>query len=141
MATAAIAGFKGKVAASSSVGGAVTVIAEVRDWSLTGEHAQLDATSKDSSGAREFISGLDQWSGSIEHLYAGDSATQKNLFDALFNKTTVDMEFYPQGTSSQFPIYSGSAVFTSWGLNSPNEDITTITADFQGSGTLTLSTN
>ena len=137
MATAAIAGFKGKVLASSSGG----IVAELRDWNLTGEQATIDATSKDSSGAREFIGGLTQWSGSAEHLYSGDNATQKELFNILFNRTSVSMEFYPQGTSSQFPIYSGSAFFDNWDLSSPNEDASVVSWNFQGSGALTASTS
>ena len=58
MATAAIAGYKAHVKTStSSTGGTLTKIAELRDYTLTGTHDTFDATSHDSSGERERIGG------------------------------------------------------------------------------------
>lgn len=140
MATASISGVKGKIATSTSTGGSKFTIAELRDWNLSGEHGTFDATSKDSSGARESIAGITQWSGSANHLYAA-TTSQTHLFDTLNNRAKIDFEFYPAGTSSSFPIFSGTGWITSWDFNSPNEDVTDVNADFEITGALTKSTS
>ena len=62
MATAAIAGYKALVKTStSSTGGTLTKIAELRDYTLTTTHDTFDATSHDSSGERERIGGITGW--------------------------------------------------------------------------------
>ena len=73
MATAAIAGYKALVKTStSSTGGTLTQIAELRDYTLTGTHDTFDATSHDSSGERERIGGITGWTASAEALFVDD---------------------------------------------------------------------
>jgi len=141
MATGAIAGFSGALYASTSTGGSVVKVAEIREWSVNGEQDSIDATSKDSSGDREFIGGLRQWTASAEHLYAGDSTTQKMLFELITGGTKHDLEFYPQGTSTGYPIYTGQALVTSWDLSSPNDDAAAVSVEWQGDGALTKSSS
>jgi predicted secreted protein len=140
MATGAFAGYKGFVWAGPSTGSTLK-IAELRDWNITYEMSEIDATSHDSSGYRENIAGIRGWSGSAGFLYISASSGQTQLHDLLDGGTLATMQFYPQGTSSGFPFYSGSGYFTNWGLAGPNEDVIDGTVDFVGTGALTQSTS
>jgi len=135
MATSAVAGYKGKVMASTSTGGTVTAIAEVRNFTLTLEHAEIDATSHDSSGDREVVAGTGSWSGSAEYLHVQANATHQETFDVLLKRTLVDFEFYPTGSSGH-GYYSGSGYFTNWELGSPNDDATAVGVSMVGTGAL-----
>lgn len=135
MATSAVAGYKGKVLASTSTGGAVTAIGEVRSFSLTLEHAEIDATSHDSSGDREVIGGTGSWSGTAEALHIQANTEQQEAFDVLLNRTLVDFEFYPTGSSGD-GYYYGGGYFTNWELGSPNDDAAAISLSFTGTGAL-----
>lgn len=141
MATGAIAGFAGAMFASTSTSGSVVRIAEIREWSISGETDTYDVTSKDSSGDREFIPGLRQWTASAEHLYAGDTTSQTYLFEMVSGGIKHTLEFYPQGSSTAFPIYSGQAFMSSWDLTSPNDDAAAVSIEWQGDGSLTMSTS
>ena len=55
MATSSIAGYKGFFGFSTAVGQAITQLGELRNFNLSAEHAEIDATSHDSSGDREVI--------------------------------------------------------------------------------------
>lgn len=140
MATAAVAGYGGKFYAASSTG-TVTEIAEIRNFEITQEMSEIDATSHDSSGHREVIAGIRNWSGTAEYLYAGDNASQKALKDLLNAGTLSNFEFYPNGTSSGFPIYTGSGYVTSWAPGFPTEDAIAINVAFVGTAALTQTTS
>ena len=141
MATGAIAGFKGALYTSTSTSGSVAKIAEIREWTISGEQDPIDVTSADSSGDREYIPGLRGWTASAEHLYAGDSTGQTQLFDMVTQGIKGTLEFYPQGSSTGFPIYSGQAFMTSWELASPNDDAAAVSVEWQGDGALTASSS
>lgn len=139
MATAAVAGYKGAFFFSTSTSGTETRAVEVTDFTLTGEHAEIDATSHDSSGTREVIAGIDSWSGSAEALHvmsSGAAGTMNAALDVLLAKTLVDFEFIPTGSSSD-GYYAGSGYFTNWELSAPGEDALATSLSFVGTGALT----
>ena len=136
MATSAVAGYKGKVLASTSSTGAVTSIAEVRNFSLTVEHAEIDATSHDSSGDREVIGGTGSWSGSADFLQVMSNATHQETYDMLVNRTQALFEFYPTGSSGD-GYYYGNGYFTNWELSAPNDDALATSISLVGTGALT----
>ena len=141
MATSAIAGYKGVFGFStSSTGGTISELGELRNFSVTFEHTEIDATSHESSGFREVIGGIASWSGDAEHLHVMGNATHKAVFDLLSGKTKVDMEFFPTGSSSD-GYYSGDGYFTNWNLSSPNEDALATNISFVGTGALTRSSS
>ena len=140
MATAAIAGYKGKVSLSTSTGGSKAEIAELRDYTLSGTHDTFDATSHDSSGERERIGGITGWTGSAEALYVDDTATQRDVFDVLNTQAKVDFEFFPIGSSSG-DSWSGTGFVTSHELTGPNEDAAALALEFEGTGVLTRTTS
>lgn len=139
MATNAIAGYKGFVYAGPSTGTAIK-IAELRNFTITYTMSEIDATSHDSSGHREVIGGVDQWEATAEYLYASTSS-QTQLYSALVNKTLSSFNFYPQGTSSGFPIYTGTGYVNSWSGTGSNDDAHANDIGIVGTGVLTQSTS
>jgi predicted secreted protein len=140
MATAAIAGYTGWLYSAASTG-TLARIAEVREFSVTEEMTEIDATSHDSSGHREVIAGIRRWSGTAAYLYAGDNATQKEMFNVLVGGIQCDFEFYPAGSSGTFPIFTGTGYVTSWELSGPNEDAMAQNLAFVGTEALAMSTS
>ena len=136
MATSALAGYKGLLTTSTASGGAKTRVAEVRDYTLSVEHAEIDATSHDSSGTREVIAGIDSWTGSAELLHVQSNATHKALFDVLTGKTKIDFEFAPTGSTAD-GTYSGSGFVTGFEVGAPNEDALNTSVNLVGTGALT----
>lgn len=138
MATSALAGYKGLLTTSTASGGSKARLAEVMDYTLTVEHAEIDATSHDSSGTREVIAGIDSWSGSAEllHIQAGSSVGTVNaLLDVLLGKTLIDFEFAPTGSTAD-GTYSGSGFVTNFEVNAPGEDALNTSISFVGTGAI-----
>ena len=136
MATNSLAGYKALLTISTASGQAKTRLAELRDYTMTLEHAEVDATSHDSSGTREVIAGTDNWTGSAELLHVQAEATHKELFDVLAGKVKVDFEFAPTGSTAD-GSYSGSGFITNFELGAPNEDALNSNVSFVGTGALT----
>ncbi len=135
MATSAIAGYKGVIAASTAAGSTMKEIVEVRNFNLTAEHAEIDATSHDSSGDREVIAGTGSWSGTADYLQVMGETTHQVLFDILANRTKVDWEFYPTGSSGD-GVFSGSGYVSNWELAAPNDDALATNISLVGTGAL-----
>ena len=140
MATSALAGYKAALFYSTSTGGALARLAELRDFTLSLEHAEIDGTSHDSSGTREVIAGTNSWNGSADVLMVMANAGHKAAFDLLTAKTKLDLEFYPTGSSSD-GYYSGEAFFTTFELGAPNDDALATSLNFVGTGALTRSSS
>ena len=136
MATASLAGYKAFLSISTASGQSKTRVAELRDYTLTVEHAEIDATSHDSSGTREVIAGIDSWSGSAELLTVLANTEQKELYDVTVAKTLVDFEFVPTGSSSD-GSFSGSGFMRTHEQGAPNEDALNTNVSIVGSGALT----
>lgn len=140
MATGAIQGYKAIVKTSTAAGQSVTKIGELRDYTLTGTHDTFDATSHDSSGERERIAGITDWTGSAEALYVDDNASQRAVFTALNKRTKIDFEFMPVGSSSG-DHWTGTGFITGHELTGPNEDAAALAIELEGTGVLTLTTS
>ena len=140
MATGTIAGYKAIVKTSTSTGGAVTKIGELRDYTLDVTHTTFDATSHDSSGERERIGGITDWVGSADALYVDDNASQRQVFTALNERTKVDFEFMPVGSSSG-DHWTGPGFITGHSLTGPNEDAAALAIELEGTGILTFTTS
>ena len=136
MATSSIAGYKGVFGFSTAAGGAITLLGKLRNFNLSVEHAEIDATSHDSSGDREVVAGTGSWSGTADYLHIQADAEHQELFDVLVARTKVDFEFHPTGSSSD-GYYSGSGYFNSWELAAPNDDALGANLALVGTGALT----
>jgi len=137
MATSAIAGYKGvfSMTSTSTAAAGLSEIAEVRNFTITVEHAEIDATSHDSSGDREVIAGTGSWNATAELLHVQASTDQQAIFDAITGRVLTYAEWYPTGSSSD-GMYSGIGFLTNWELNSPNDDASNTSIGFVGSGVL-----
>ena len=140
MATGSIAGYTAIVKTSTSTGGSVTKIGELRDYTLDVTHDTFDATSHDSSGERERIAGITAWVGSAEALYVDDNASQRQVFTALNERTKIDFEFMPVGSSSG-DHWTGTGFITGHALTGPNEDAAALAIELEGTGILTHTTS
>jgi len=138
MATAAIAGYEGKFQLAPSTGSLATVN-EVREYSISGEMGEIDATSRDSSGHREVLVGIRNWSGSAEFLMGSSHGTQIEIYKAWYNGYACDVAVYPAGTSA-FPKYTGTCYVTGWNPSGPHDDVVSASVDFVGTGLLTQTT-
>lgn len=136
MATSAIAGYRALLAISTSTAGSVSTIAELRDYTIDVSHQEIDVTSHDSSGSREIIAGIDQWSGSGEISYVISNQNHKDMFDVMVNKTKVLFEFYPTGTSGD-GWFNGEGYVSNFSMSAPTEDALAASVNFTGNGALT----
>ena len=136
MATAAIAGYKALLFTSTSTGGTLAQVAELKDYSIDVSHAEIDVTSHDSSGTREIIAGIDQWSGGGEISYVVASTQHQSMFDVLIGKTRIDFEFHPTGSSSD-GAFSGQGFISGFNMSAPTEDALNASLTFVGNGQLT----
>jgi predicted secreted protein len=133
MATQAIAGYRALLLASTSTGGTLATIAELKDYNIDVSHAEIDVTNHDSSGHREIIGGIDQWNGGGEINYVTGSTTHQALFDVMVSKALVDFEFHPTGSSSD-GYFSGTGYISGFNMTAPTEDALGASLSFTGNG-------
>ena len=82
-------------------------IAELANWSLDMGADDVDVTSFDSEGWKEFLAGLKEWSGSAEGNYdPTDTAGQKAILNAWLNGEAVTLDLKVNSTIT----FSGSAL-------------------------------
>lgn len=129
------AGYNAIALFSTSTGGAVTKIGELRDYSIRAGHAPINATSHDSSGDRELVAGTGQWGGNASVMFLSTEAEHQEAFDVLVARTRVDAEFYPTGSSSE-GVFSGQIFMTDFEMSAPNEDAVAANISFEGDGAL-----
>ncbi len=132
----ALAGYKAFLSLSTATGQSKTRIVELRDYTMSPTHAEIDATSHDSSGDREIIAGTGAWSGTADLLHVTAEATQQEAYDVLVARALIDFEFVPTGSSSD-GTFSGSGFVTGFDLSAPNDDASNTSLTYQGSGALT----
>lgn len=135
------------------IGGKSIAFATSHSLSLSAE--TVETTNKDTGGkwvtkAARKIS----WTMNTENLYCvtGEGNTYDELFDAMVNRTALDVVFTLEGNSTTSKLdevptdgwtpkatsgYVGKAYVTSLELNAPNGDNATFTASFEGCSALT----
>ncbi len=114
--------------------GSVTVAeaaaqAGIKSWKLDHTFDTLDSTGFDSSGHRTFLPGLDTWAGSFEGYKDGAPLTIGTEIALLLKQSA---------TASQ--NWGGQAIITGSHPALGVDGLSTISYDFQGTGTLTLPT-
>ena len=109
-------------------------IAELENWSLDMGADDVDVTSFDSEGWKEFLAGLKEWSGSAEGNYdSTDTAGQKAILTAWLNGEAVTLDLKVNSTIT----FSGSALVKP-AIETPVDDKVSFSFDFQGTGALSL---
>jgi len=117
--------------------------------------ATKQISSKDSTGNwEEFIAGRMSWTVDSDNLFTQDNLgtsgqTYDTLIDLMIARTSVTITIgqvttslmgYPQTLGTTSKALSGSAYITKLDLNAPNDDSSTFTVSFQGTGALTHAT-
>jgi predicted secreted protein len=133
MATASIAGFKGKIL----IGG--TAIAELTDVTLEIDEKTYNSTSHDSAGWEENIYGNASWKATGKSLYVETDAQRVAIRNALINKTTVSVEFDPL-VAATHEKFTGTALVTKYSHGAPNENVQTMDWELLGTGALVAGT-
>ena len=121
-------------------GGAVKLgankIAEISNWSLDLGADDIEITSFDSNGWKEYLAGLKEWSGSIEgNLKTDDTKGQKAILNAWLNGTKLSFTF----EVSSGVTFTGEA-FVKPSIEVPVDDKASFSCDITGTGALTLPT-
>lgn len=117
------------------VGAAPDKVAEMKSWSLDLGADNIDVTTFDSNGWKEFLAGLKEWSGSAEgNFKLEDTQGQKALFDAWINGTVLAAEFR---LGAATPKFTGSVLVTGVSVEDAVDGEVTISFDLQGTGSLT----
>ena len=126
--------------AVTGTGGAVKLgdnkIAEISNWSLDLGADDVEITSFDSNGWKEYLAGLKEWSGSIEgNLKTDDTNGQKAILNAWINGETLEFTF----EVSTGVTFEGEALVKP-SIEVPVDDKASFSCDIQGTGALTLPT-
>jgi predicted secreted protein len=109
-------------------------VAEISNWSLDLGADDIDITSFDSNGWKEYLAGLKEWSGSIEgNLKTNDTDGQKAIFSAWLAGTPLTFTFEVSSGVS----FQGEA-FVKPSIEVPVDDKATFSCDIQGTGPLDL---
>ena len=121
-------------------GGAVKLgankIAEISNWSLDLGADDIDITSFDSEGWKEYLAGLKEWSGSMEgNLKTDDTNGQKAILNAWLNGEKLTFTFEVSSGVS----FQGEA-FVKPSIEVPVDDKASFSCDITGTGALTLPT-
>ena len=111
-------------------------IAEISNWSLDLGADDIEITSFDSNGWKEYLAGLKEWSGSIEgNLKTDDTNGQKAILNAWINGETLEFTF----EVSTGVTFEGEALVKP-SIEVPVDDKASFSCDIQGTGALTLPT-
>jgi hypothetical protein len=95
----------------------------------------LDATTKDSAGAKEYISGEYGWGMSFESLY--DPAATEGFSEALgYVKAGTSLDVYWGGVTAADIYYNGAALMSSVDLSGPKNEVSSYSGELQGTGVI-----
>lgn len=103
-----------------------------RGASLSMASETLDKTSKESDGWQESLSGLKSWSISTDGLLILDDEGYMALEEAYMASENVLVQF----STKSGAMYEGDAIITTIDLDAPYDDLSSYSAEFQGSGEL-----
>lgn len=138
--TTAINGTDIKVYDSSGV-----LVAYAQSGTLNVNHSTRDISNKESSGWAEAMEGQRNWDISVDGAYAwtnvSGTALTNGADDALnsyiITRANFTIKFGDTGGSTGDIVYEGTAWMTSFSVSAPNEDTSTYSLSFTGTGALT----
>ena len=138
MATASLTGRLAtiRLSTASTATTSQTAIAELKDYTLTVNRAEIDVTSHDSSGFKEVLSGIADWAWTADVLYLSTQASQADARDALLNSQLVNITF-KQTTANASKKFQGKMRMTQFTVGHPTNDAVVGTMAGVGHGTLT----
>lgn len=120
------------------------LVAYAQNGTLNVNHSVRDITNKESSGWKEVLEGLRDWSISLDGAYAWTDASGAltNGADDILNsyiitRTAVTIRFGNADGTSNNIYYEGSAWLDSFSVSAPTEDTATYNLNFTGTSNLT----
>jgi predicted secreted protein len=122
---ARLSGKDGTVSVNASVLG-------VTSWEIDYKGDAIDVTGMDSSGAKAFIGGLTEWSGTVEGHWESTAPPSAALVGTQVNVSLVSDNATPKVTCAGAVIVTGLKIGVSVDAN------VTYTYTFQGTGALTV---
>jgi len=117
----------------------VAAVASVRTFNVDQELDTIESTVM-GAGARSYIPGLKQFSGSMDLYLRDDDAGQRNLLSFANgggSEGVGKIELFPSGETTGQKL-SGNVIITNFSITSNFDGMVEATADFQGSGNLTV---
>jgi predicted secreted protein len=117
----------------------VAAVASVRTFNIDQEVQTIESTVM-GAGARSYIPGLRQFSGSMDLYFRDDDAGQRNLLSFANgggSEGLAKIELYPSGEITGQKL-SGNVIITNFSITANFDGMVEATADFQGSGSLTV---
>lgn len=131
--TGAIAGYKATFKASSSAGGTKQRVSELQEINWSDKHTPFDATSHDGDGVRERIAGISEFDAEVAGLWRDDDASQVALFNALNDRTKIDVQLVPAGSSGT-DAWSQSGFVRKWSIGGPVDGPARFSSSIVGTG-------
>ena len=117
----------------------VAAVASVRTFNIDQELQTIESTVM-GSGARSYIPGLRQFSGSMDLYLRDDDAGQRNLLSFANgggSEGVGKIELFPSGEVTGQKL-TGNVIITNFSITANFDGMVEATADFQGSGALTI---
>lgn len=114
-------------------------VASVRSFSVDQELQTVESTVM-GAGARTYIPGLRQFSGSVELYLKDNDAGQSNLLSYVSgggSEGLGSIELFPSGETTGIKL-AGSVIITNFSITSNFDGMVEGTAEFSGSGPLTI---
>ena len=137
MATNLTASYTGE-SGSVSYGG--STVASVRSFTVDNETQTIETTAMGATGgARTYLPGLTQWTGSMDVYQIDDDAEQTALLAAAQGGAEATLVLYPSGSGIGISL-TGQVVITGHSLTSSFDGMVEGSISFQGSGALTRAT-
>ena len=123
--------------------GDVEVIGGSTSCTLNVNQETIDTTNKDSSGNKEFISGVNSWTIDCDAFFtdgtAGETVQPETIHAAMVNGYKIAVDFRTTGGLSGAHKYQGYGFITSMSISASVAEWSTYSISIQGSGALTKS--
>ena len=132
-------GLAGRLRVSSDGGSTYTNLGNLTGVNLDYQVTMLESSDIDVE-SREYIAGMDAWTGTADGFYNDTDAGQDLVRTALMGKTLINFEFVPY-VGSGAPKYTGTGFMSAKSLNLANLDsLVAHNLTITGSGALTEGT-
>jgi predicted secreted protein len=113
-----------------------TLVAYSKGCKLTYTHDVRDTTTKDDNGVKSVAEGMTSWKVDVDGLVV-EGSNFTTLFSSIKGRTKVTLSFTSSVSGDK--KYSGSAYVSSLDQDAPDQQSTTFSASFEGTGALTES--
>tara|TARA_R100001244_G_scaffold126111_1_gene96416 strand:- start:4317 stop:4751 length:435 start_codon:yes stop_codon:yes gene_type:complete len=126
--------------------GTAVLVAYAQNGSLNLNLGLREITNKESSGWKESLEGLRDFSIDLDGAYAWTDAASSALTNGaddvalvnmITNRVALTVKFGNVGAATGDTVYSGSVFLTSFSVSAGTEDTATYSMSFEGTGALT----